>query len=100
MQTVQRFSLLKQNIKKFNFYKNKISQFASDWTSNSMTGEVSARHVNTSYSNLNSFTFINRPGVRCRQRVVHNHKPNSQEKSDFPQLAKQIQFLSGGNKKI
>ena len=84
------------NLRTSSFY-NKIAKFASNWTSNSMTGEANVRYNAPNSYQFNGFSAFNRNNVKTNHRVPLIHKKVENNK-DYPNLSQKIAFLTGGMK--
>jgi hypothetical protein len=96
MQSLQKH-LFTRNLKKiYNFKKN---TFASDWTSNTQTGEVKTRFLNmNAMSVTNHFSVFNRNKLDKSRAKQAYYKPTNREEKDFPDNGNRIAFLTGGKK--
>ena len=81
-----------------NFYKTKMAGVAN-WTSNSMTGEASSRHLAGSNNYINGWSVFNRPNIKIKAKVQYNQSANTEKTKDFPGVSQKIAFLTGNTKK-
>jgi hypothetical protein len=93
---------LKNNLlkKSSNFHKTNFASFSAHWTSNSMTGEAFARHVNQSNNYVNGWSVFNRSNVKTKAKVQYNLTAKGNQTKDFPDIAQKIAFLTGGKGKL